>query len=163
MDPANSSAAAQQPTRSISTSRKVIFTHLLVGVILMLLEGAVRVRAWARYGRAEAAMLDTMLVTNPATGLPTPRPGYEQHSANISIKINSLGFRGDEITVQKPPRTFRIATVGASTTFCGEVSSNDATWPHQLQQMLQKAHPDITIQGINAGIPGYVITESSMP
>ena len=100
-----------------------------------------------------------MLVPDAATGLRVPKPGFEQHAAKVSLSINSLGFRGGEITKQKPPRTIRIAAVGASTTFCGEVSDAEA-WPARLQEILQRAHPGIAIQVINAGVPGYVASES---
>jgi lysophospholipase L1-like esterase len=128
-------------------------------VLLALFEGAVRVRALMRYGGTDANLVDGMLVPDPRTGYPVPRAGYQQHSDKLSISINSLGFRGQEISRQKPPRTIRIATVGASTTFCGEVP-DDATWPAQLQQILQRAHPEVRIEVINAGIPGYVAVES---
>jgi lysophospholipase L1-like esterase len=100
-----------------------------------------------------------MLVRHPETGLLTPRPGYRQESQHLSISINSLGFRGDEFTATKPPGTIRIATVGGSTTFCGEVANHE-TWPHRLQVLLQASHPEARIEVINAGIPGYVIAES---
>jgi lysophospholipase L1-like esterase len=148
------------PRRTLSTGRKVLFSAVLLLVMLVALEAAVRVRAWIRYGSAESGMTDAMLVPNPVTGLRAPQPGFVQESGKISIRINSLGFRGPDISPTKPRRTVRIATVGASTTFCGEVSSNDATWPAQLQALLQKAHPDVKIEVINAGVPGYVITES---
>jgi lysophospholipase L1-like esterase len=147
-------------TRSISTSRKLLFSLLVLIVGLVVFEGAIRLRAWYRYGTGTPEMTDTMLVPDPKTGLSVPRPGHEQHSDRIGIKINSLGFRGDEITVRKPPNTVRIATVGASTTFCAEVSSNEATWPAQLQEILRRAHPEVTIEVINAGVPGYVAAQS---
>jgi lysophospholipase L1-like esterase len=71
-----------------------------------------------------------------------------------------LGFRGDEFSVEKLPKTVRIACVGASTTFCSEASNNAATWPARLQALLQAKYPDVNIQVINAGVGGYVITDS---
>lgn len=123
-------------------------------------EGAVRLRAWIKYGSANSGFADEMLVVDSKTGLRVPRPGYQRHAQGVSITINTLGFRGDEIAVEKPPRTIRIAAVGASTTFCAEVSRDEATWPSQLQQRLRVAHPDIGIEVINAGVPGYGVAES---
>jgi lysophospholipase L1-like esterase len=150
---------AQPDRRPISTSRTLLFSVGVVLVLLALLEVAVRARAWMRYGAAEAGMVDSMLVPDPTTGNVVPRAGFQQRSQKLSISINSLGFRGDEFTIDKPPRTIRIATVGASTTFCGEVP-NDATWPARLQTLLQRAHPEVAIQVINAGVPGYVAAQS---
>jgi lysophospholipase L1-like esterase len=140
--------------------RSAAFTALVIMVMLLLLEGAVRIRAWMRYGSAEIGMVDGLLVPDAASGLRVPRAGYVQESDRISIRVNSLGFRGDDITVEKPARTVRIATLGASTTFCGEVSNNDATWPSRLQAALQRAHPEVKFQVINAGVPGYVAADS---
>jgi lysophospholipase L1-like esterase len=159
--PASPTPSSPPPiSRRLSLRRKILFTAVLLAVGLIALEGAVRVRAWVRYGSTDAGIADAMLVRHPETGQMAPRPGYVQESSKISIRINGLGFRGDDIAPVKPPRTIRIATVGASTTFCGEVSSNQATWPNQLQVLLQQAHPGVRFEVINAGVPGYVITQS---
>ena len=129
--------------RRISTGRKAAVQRPAVVVILLLLEGVVRLRAWMRFGSTGFNVSDAMLVPDPATGLNVPRAGYRRDGAQQSIGINSLGFRGEEIAASKPPRTIRVATVGASTTFCGEVSSNQATWPARLAGFLQEANPDV--------------------
>jgi len=153
MGQASSSAARR-------TAFTLLATVLFTMTMLVVSEAAVRLRAWVRYGSAQPDAMDQMAAIDPSTGLNLPRPGYERHSSRISIRINSLGFRGDEITVAKPKRTVRIAALGASTTFCAEVSGNDATWPHRLQQALQRDHPEVTIQVVNAGVPGYVASDS---
>jgi lysophospholipase L1-like esterase len=89
-----------------------------------------------------------------------PRAGYEIVGSKVSIKINSLGFRGDEIARSKPPGTLRIVCTGASTTFCEEVSGNEATWPAQLEKRLRARYPDQRIEVINAGITGSAIDSS---
>jgi len=71
--------------------------------------------------------------------------------------INSLGYVGKEFTTAKDPGTFRIVCVGGSTTFCTDVSSDEYTWPAQLE----RAFSEISCPGakrvevINAGVPGY--------
>lgn len=54
-----------------------------------------------------------------------------------TVNTNSLGFRGEEIAVQKTAGVFRIVTVGDSLTD-GYFVDNDATWQYFLQGMLQK-------------------------
>src|SRR5262249_9196467 len=54
-----------------------------------------------------------------------------------------------------PEGTVRIACVGASTTFCTGVSSNDTAWPKLLQDKLQRKYPGVSWQVINAGVPGH--------
>jgi hypothetical protein len=101
-----------------------------------------------------------MTVRDPTTGILIPKAGYNQQSSNISISINSLGFRGDEIAQKKPANTVRIACLGASTTFSTEVSNNHATWPAQLQTALEREYPGVAFEVINAAVPGYVITDN---
>jgi len=123
-------------------------------------EAAIRVRAWMRYGNASTSLRDPMMVYDADADLFLPRPGYEIKGARIGIKINSLGFRGDEFSLQKPPNTIRIVCLGASTTFSAEVSTNDAAWPHQLQEKLRAAYPGRNIEVINAAVGGYTTTEN---
>jgi hypothetical protein len=129
-------------------------------IVLIGCEAAVRVRAWIRYGSAASNVRDPMMTYDVASGLNVPTPGYEVRGDKVNIKINTLGFRGDEISREKPANTIRIATLGASTTFCAETSGNHRTWPYRLQERLQAAHPHVTIQVINAGVAGYVASDS---
>jgi lysophospholipase L1-like esterase len=99
-------------------------------------------------------------VFDPTIKIIVPRPGAELHGSQINVKINSLGFRGDEFSKVKPPNTVRIACLGASTTYCPEVSSNAAAWPSQLQRLLQTRYSDVRIEVINAGIQGLKASHS---
>jgi hypothetical protein len=148
------------PNIQIPTRRKIAYLLVLVMAVLIACEGALRARAWMRYGSPSTGVRDPMLVYDREAGLYVPRPGYEVKGAKINIKINSLGFRGDEISRAKPPKTVRIACLGASTTFDAEVSSNHATWPHRLQEKLQQAYPDVGIEVINASVGGYVAEDN---
>src|SRR5688572_28114679 len=146
--------------RELTTSKKLVFSSVLVVALLLACEAAVRVRAWMRYGSTSASVRDPMLVYDEKADLHVPRPGWELKGDRLNIKINSLGFRGDEFTVEKPPNTIRIVCLGASTTFNAEVTSNAATWPHRLQEKLQAAYPDVKIEVINAAVGGYVAADN---
>src|SRR5512143_2051214 len=124
--------AAMAPQRSAGTGARsgragfgarlaLLGVSLLVA--LLLLEGAVRVRQWMRYGTTQADAVE--LVTDPATGLRIARP----HMDTGRIQTNSLGFRSPELETPKPRGRVRLAFLGGSTTFCAEVSSNAVTWP----------------------------------
>ena len=65
--------------------------------------------------------------------------------------INSHGFRGVETTKDKPIDTFRMLTVGGSTTFSIGVT-DEYTWPAQLQTKLNSLDTKLDIEVINAGI-----------
>jgi lysophospholipase L1-like esterase len=154
------SSPAPRLQRQIPLRRQVLFVGICLLLIGVLCEGAVRLRGWLKYGAASPAILDTMLVVDPASRIAFPRPGYRATGRTTSLSINALGFRGEEITREKPPKTVRIVCVGASTTFDADVTSDAATWPARLQERLQQQYPDVGIQVINAAVPGFVITES---
>jgi len=69
------------------------------------------------------------------------------------LTINSHGFRGPEITIDKPANTYRIFAVGGSTTFGSGISDNES-YPVYLQEKFDEAELDFKVQVINAGIPG---------
>lgn len=70
------------------------------------------------------------------------------------VESNSLGFRGLEITVQKPPGVFRIAALGDSITD-GFFVDNNATFPYLLEQDLQRQ--GWRVQVLNAAHGGGTI------
>ncbi len=144
----------------IPTWRKIFYALILLCVALLIGEGALRLRAWIKYGGAAAGVRDPMVVYDPLIDLTIPRAGYEVSGKDIHIKINSLGFRGPEFAREKPPHTVRIACLGASTTFSAEASSNDFVWTKLLQDKLQAAHPDVHFEVINAGVPGYTSAQN---
>lgn len=118
-------------------------------LFLLLAEGAVRARSYLKtglwWGVSETYTFDA------DSGLRIPRPGLE----SSRIKINSAGFRGPELPIEKPAGTVRIAFLGGSTTYCAEVSSNEATWPHLVAAALGERYDDVQFEYINAGVPGY--------
>ena len=158
-DPRSVRATASAP-RTISIARRAAYIVVIIVVALLVAEVGVRARAWFRYGTLTPRVADDLTIFDPLIGAPRPRPGYHLKSNKISIDINSLGFRGDEITKEKPRGTVRIACLGASTTFCTEVSNNHATWPYRLQEALQRHYPGVRIEVVNAGVSGYVAASS---
>jgi len=88
-----------------------------------------------------------LIYLDPITGISQPIPN--QHSQTINI--NSYGFRGQEILMEKPEDTYRIFVVGGSTTF-GIRSPDQNTIPGHLQQNLNEINFDKKIEVINAGI-----------
>ncbi len=98
----------------------------------------------------------TWVVYDPVVAR-TNRAGDVQ--AQLGFTINSLGFRGPEITVRKPPGTFRIVCMGDSTTFgiwneaFLEVRGS-TSYPGELAALLAKnGWNDVEV--INAGVLGY--------
>ena len=71
----------------------------------------------------------------------------------IEEKYNSYGFRGNEFEKEKPDDTYRIFTVGGSTTF-GVGTNGDETWPANLQKIINKEITEKKIEVINFGAYG---------
>ena len=71
----------------------------------------------------------------------------------VEEKYNSYGFRGDEFEKEKPHDTYRIFTVGGSTTF-GVGANGDETWPANLQKIINKEITEKKIEVINFGAYG---------
>ena len=145
---------------TIPTHRKILYLAVMVVALLAVCEVALRARQWMRYGSFAASVRDPMLEYDPRADLLVPKPGYEVKGARLDIKINSLGFRGDDFERRKPPHTVRIAALGASTTFCAEVSNNHKTWPHRLQEKLAAAYPGVRFEVINTAVGGYTAAEN---
>jgi len=71
-----------------------------------------------------------------------------------TININEYGFRGTEISKQKPEDTFRIFVLGGSTTFGAGSTSDQTSIPGYLQTKLTSANLPFEIEVINAGVSG---------
>lgn len=77
-----------------------------------------------------------------------------------TININSFGFRGPEITIEKPEDTFRIIMIGGSTLFGHGASSDKNTIPGQIQEKFEN-EGYANVEVINAGINSlYSFTET---
>jgi lysophospholipase L1-like esterase len=132
----------------------VALLFILVILALAGLEGALRLRQYWKYGTWRGQII--VLHKDPVSRLRVPAPGF----LTQRIWINSLGFRSPELVNPKRGGTIRVAFLGASTTFCAEVSSNDATWPHLVWKNLQHDRPDLPFDYLNAAVSGYTIKES---
>ncbi len=88
------------------------------------------------------------------------RPNSHGTLVRSQISINSLGFRGKEIPTEKG-NTYRIVTLGESTTFGFTIDPDDKPWPEILETMIrERLHPDRPVEVINAGIPGADVVYS---
>lgn len=74
------------------------------------------------------------------------KPGYG--GGGQDGPINDLGFRGQPITLAKPKGTYRILSLGESTTYGYGVEFNE-TYSYVLERSLRKEKP---IQVINGGV-----------
>src|SRR5207253_3371467 len=80
------------------------------------------------------------------------RPNQTAYTHDHVVRINSLGFRGTEITRQPAPGTLRVLALGDSQTFGNGLDLSE-TWPQQLEERLQGARGE-RWEVVNGGIPG---------
>lgn len=79
---------------------------------------------------------------------------YKTNEFNTDYKINSLGLRDKEYSIQKPSNTFRILMLGDSFTEGDGVFSHE-TFSKQLEQKLQSLPGSGRYEVINAGVGSY--------
>lgn len=118
---------------------------------LLLLEGAVRLRQWLKFGTVGSFYA---FVLHEESGLRVPAPGLTQGHEHV-INVNSLGFRGAETELPKPEGRVRIGFLGGSTTFCAEASSDLTTWPELVRIGLAARFPGASFDAVNAGVAAY--------
>jgi len=70
------------------------------------------------------------------------------------LYFNNENFRGDDFSLAKSENTFRIFTLGGSTTF-GIGVFNNQTWPFYLQNLYDKTNLGVDVEVINTGKPGW--------
>ena len=78
------------------------------------------------------------------------------------VHVNSEGFRGTQVSRSQTPGTFRILVLGGSTVFDGMVSADSMVWTTRMQRWVQQLVPDRSVEVINAGVPGYRVTDQTI-
>lgn len=125
---------------------------LVIVIMLGFTEGTVRFRQWLADGHS--GKLNDLLVQQGDLQVLLP------DARTRTISINSLGFRGPPLAQPKPAAALRIAFLGASTTFCAEVSGNNMTWPHLVTEAIQREYKHINVDYVNAAVTGYTVKSS---
>lgn len=88
---------------------------------------------------------------------PINAPGREGRFFESRWWINSLGFRGSEISREKGDR-YRIVALGESTTFGATLKADDRPWPEVLEaRIASEFECEKPVQVINAGVPGWTL------
>jgi len=83
-------------------------------------------------------------------------PGKSAVIRGVLVSVNSLGFRGREYSVVKPPDTLRIVAMGASVAF-GWTTTAEDSYPGQLETLLnaRAAGTSRKYEVMNFGVGGY--------
>src|SRR5687768_13738025 len=134
ISPSGESASAREP--GSSWSRGTRFLVLAAPILILFLLGEVAGRLLERYAGYLPRRAASYAAGNPylRTALV---PGIRFESGPFRVSVNSLGFRGPEIGVPKPPGVFRIFAIGESSTFGWKgVRSHEEAWPALLEAKL---------------------------
>jgi len=81
------------------------------------------------------------------------RKNYAGTFSNKLVTTNSLGYRNNYISLEKPNNTIRILVVGDSVTFGAGVLAEE-TYPKQLEKILANDTKRLTFNVINTAVPG---------
>lgn len=142
-----------------ATVRIASWTAISIGITLLVIEILLRAYLSAAgsrdqkimylYSLAEVRALQSNVMPMPYIGY-VPDPAYEGH--------NELGYRGPEIAIPKPQGTFRIVSVGGSTTYSTGTTAEES-YPAFLQSILRDDYGYNNVEVINAGVSGYTSWE----
>jgi lysophospholipase L1-like esterase len=153
---------------SLELAKRLGLSIASVALLLLVVEGGVRL-AVPRVSRVNFTPLPISLRSKSDLpdvpyrlrpgGVGTHRfgsdpDGYFDAGAKLTYRINSLGFRGPETTLEKPPGVFRIVGIGDSFTFGIGVRSRD-TFLGVLQRRLDAAFGGGAYEVLNLGASGY--------
>ncbi|WP_339911822.1 SGNH/GDSL hydrolase family protein [Symmachiella dynata] len=138
--------------------------HLIYAVLALLILvvlGEVGLRVYDSYtGQiTRSDIFDQGIVHRSWTTHHALKPSETQQSPTVgetpgvTVRINSLGLRGDEIVVPKPPGVYRIVCLGDERTLATEVPEEE-TFTGQLEALLQQ-YTRQRVEVVNAGVPGY--------
>ncbi len=83
-------------------------------------------------------------------------PGRFESYADTMFKyyINSLGFRSNEFSKNKPKNVVRVCVFGGSSTF-GQGVNDNQTYPYYLSEILNAKSKHSKFEVINCGFPAY--------
>jgi hypothetical protein len=124
-------------------------------LVLLMGAGALGAMEWFMRRRSEQRWGFTDAVEQKTFD---PDIGGVRMQPNLStprLSTNALGYRGPLPPMPKPAGRVRLAFLGASTTFCHEVGSEAATWPHQVWQAVAAAYPLRDVDYLNGAISGW--------
>lgn len=133
--------------------------RITAGVVAFLaaFEATVRLEDLVRYGTPMLADARSQsdLITADSLGI-RGRP----HGRFRQWALDSLGFRGPEVTRTPPPGTIRVVTLGASETF-GLMESPGKEFPRQLEDSLNALARQVF--GRCKDTPRYEVVNAALP
>jgi lysophospholipase L1-like esterase len=135
--------------------RRIVYAMIVAVLFFTAAEITARVANWV--GRPQpgmpgaAANLETSIIDD-AQLFWRLKPNQDMEGDGRIYRINALGLRDGEIVVPKPAATYRILSLGESTTFGAGVEL-DETYAKVAERLLRQARPNVEV--VNAGVGAY--------
>jgi len=131
--------------------REILLAAASVALVLAGLEAAFRL-AHVPVGTVQISRATVRRSDNPRLRFEL-RPGGVAR-AEVEYRVNALGLRGPETTIEKPEGVRRIAVLGDSIAF-GYWVRDEQGFARQLEGLLQAAGAGGRVEVLNFGVPGY--------
>lgn len=136
----------KRPKSSLSTSKKIIFISILIVIVIICIESALRLSGFSYYGLS--SHLHTSFTFDKDLRY-RMLPGNHR-IGDMEFHVNKWGYRGRDWEEKKGPGIFRIMAIGDSSTF-GYSNQDDETYPHILEDLLNKNKVAV----LNLGMVAY--------
>jgi len=152
------------PSSNLSPIKKAIFSLTAILFIIIFAEtlSFTAIKLFYPVKSAEALSINHYNLDPYLTFRPDKNYFYKDNKPSKmnrgkpgrQLKMNSLGYRGEEFKPQKPAGQFRIFLLGSSVVFNG--STDDRTIAGFLQKKLRNTFPKLNVKVINGGRASYV-------
>ena len=130
------------------------FAAAMIAVLLSLAAAELMARGFSPTYRRMHEPPHPFLQSHP-TRQWTLTPGYRgREKWDVEFRVNVLGFRGPEVTKEKPAGVFRVLILGDSIAL-GAGLPEEVIVSSRLESRLKQDHPEKNFQVINAGMSGY--------
>ncbi len=150
--------------KSLSAGKKVIFSAFATLLFFLFLELFLRIS-----GLGSGVYLQVVPEGGPSDPsfyqpaenrlyklLPDSQGQYKNRLGESNpYRINNLGFRGPDISGEKPENVYRIICLGDSCTFGEGLGGDTVPYPRILENILNESARGVRFEVVNAGVPGY--------
>ena len=139
-------------------ANRQLFLKLHISLATVLVLGVAfetTIRLWDRFDPLfrPSELNDSFAFQPNASSFSPYKPGSVGKTHGNLVRINSLGFRGPEISMPKSENTFRILVLGDSVTFGQGVAESDM-YTSLLQEELSSKFQRRSIEVVNLGVIG---------
>jgi hypothetical protein len=137
--------------RSGSPSRRLGFALLVVALFFGGSEIALRAAGWPKKDPTKEFTHSEVYWVQPPSQHLEPYP-HKETGGSFRVSTDANGLRAPLHAEQKPAGTYRVMTLGCSTTF-GWGVDDELTYPARLEAILNDSGHKVEV--INGGQPGY--------